>query len=271
MSSFKHIPNNTDSKKHNDYSVQLSRWFLISIGAWPQTRTSSTIERLSSIVLVPVWSFVVAANTIPCVLHMFFEKENLHTKLGPLGPLCHRIMGSVNYWILLTRGRAIHECIKHMEEDWRVAKRIKDHEVMMKYSKMGRYIAGACAVFMQSCSLFFNTTSTMKTVTIVINNETTTIHPLSCPAYRKIIDARFSPVNEILLAIQFMTSYIMNSSTVCICSLAIVFAMHACGQLEMLYTWFNELIEYHAKGNNLAKQRLASIVDHHLRVLWYFI
>lgn len=267
MSSYKQVPSNADPKKHNDYSLQLCRWFLVSIGAWPQTRTSSIIERLSSIVLVPIWWSVVAIITIPCLLHVMVEAKGIETKLNSLGPLLHRLMGSLNYWVLLTRGKTLQKCISHMEEDWRVVQKIEDYEVMMKHAKTGRYMTGACAAFMQGCSFYFNIISTIKTVTIVLNNETVTIHPLTCPAYRKLIDARFSPANEIMLAMQFASSYIMNSSTVCICSLAIVFAMHACGQLNMLYSWFNELVEDQA--GQLAERRLASIVDHHLRVLRY--
>ncbi|XP_011148009.2 odorant receptor 82a-like [Harpegnathos saltator] len=269
MSNFKHAPSNANSKTRNDYSLQLSRWFLISIGAWPQTRTSSIIERLSSIILVPMWLFMVAVITIPCLLYVFFEAKGIQTKLRPLGPLFHRIMGTLNYWILLTRGKAIHECIKHMEEDWRVTENIQNYEIMIKHAKMSRYMAGVCAMFMQGSALFFNIVGTIKTVNIVIKNETITIHPLSCPAYRKLIDARFNPANKIMLLMQFMSSYITNSSTVCICSLAIVFAMHACGQLNMLHTWFNQLVEDHAKGKHLTKRRIGNIVRHHLRVLCF--
>ncbi|XP_014487621.1 PREDICTED: uncharacterized protein LOC106751273 [Dinoponera quadriceps] len=268
MSNVKHVPSNADSKKHNDYSLQLSRWFLISIGAWPQTRTSSLIERLSPIVLIPMWSSVVAIITIPGILYVFLEAKGIQMKLSPLVPLFHRIMGFLNYSILLARGKAILECIKHMEEDWRVVQKIEDYEVMMKHAKMGRYMTGVCATFMQGSAFLFNLAATMKTVTLVINNVSTTIHPLSCPAYRKLIDARFSPANEIMITMQVMSSYITNSSTVCICSLAIVFAMHASGQLSMLYTWFNELMKNNAKRNCSVQRKLASIVKHHLRVLW---
>ncbi|XP_014475007.1 PREDICTED: odorant receptor 4-like, partial [Dinoponera quadriceps] len=115
----------------------------------------------------------------------------------------------------------------------------------------------------------FNLSATMKTVTLVIDNVSTTIHPLSCPAYRKLVDARFSPANEIMITMQVMSSYITNSSTVCICSLAIVFAMHASGQLSMLYTRFNELMKDNAKGTSSVERKLAVIVKHHLRVLCF--
>ncbi|XP_032669700.1 uncharacterized protein LOC116843417 [Odontomachus brunneus] len=269
MSGFTRVPSDIKSKKNNDYSLQFSRWFLLSIGAWPQTRTSSIIERLSSLILVPIWWSIVAVISIPCLLYILFEAKGIQMKLNSLGALVHRIMGSWNYWVLLTHSKAIHECIKHMEKDWHVAQRIEDYEVMMKHAKIGRYMAGACAIFMQISSILFNIYSTMKTVTFIHNNVTVTTRPLSCPAYRKLIDARFSPANEIMISMQFISSFIMNSSTVCICSLAIVFAMHACGQLNMLSAWFNEFVEDYAKENYLAQRKLTTIVEHHLRVLCF--
>ncbi|XP_032669702.1 uncharacterized protein LOC116843418 [Odontomachus brunneus] len=269
MSRLKRLANSAEWKKNNDYSLQLSRWFLISIGAWPQTCTSNIIERLSTIVLVPIWSFIVAIYTVPCLLYIFFEAKGIQMKLNSLGPLVHRLMGSFIYWILLTYGKAIQECIKHMEQDWRIVQRIEDTEVMMKHAKIGRYITIVCAILMQSSVFLLNIRTVLITVTLNHNNVTTTTRVLSCPTYRKLIDARFSPVNEIMISMQFISSYITGSCIVCICSLAIVFAMHACGQLNMLSAWFNEFNEDNTKENYVAERRLAAIVKHHLRVLCF--
>ncbi|CAL1689205.1 unnamed protein product [Lasius platythorax] len=42
--------------------------------------------------------------------------------------------------------------------------------------------------------------------------------------------------------------------------------MHACGQLNVLYVWLHELTES-VKEENVAERKLATIVEHHLRVL----
>ncbi|XP_024876988.1 uncharacterized protein LOC112457908 [Temnothorax curvispinosus] len=59
--------------------------------------------------------------------------------------------------------------------------------------------------------------------------------------------------------------FVIISSIVTICSLAAVFAMHACGQLNVMHTWLNEFTE--EKKTHLAEQRLAAIVKHHCRIL----
>lgn len=91
---------------------------------------------------------------------------------------------------------------------------------------------------------------------------------LPCPSYSKFVDARFSPANEIVLIMQMFSCFIVNSTTVGACSLAAVFAMHACGQLDILTLRLDKLVEGEGvKESDSAQQRLADIIDHHLRVL----
>lgn len=215
-----------------------------------------------------ILSTAVAIITIPCILYMLFEKEDIKSRLTAAVPLIHRLMGSINYWILLRRKKDIHRCIQHMEADWKLIRKNDDREVMLQYAKIGRFIAGFCAIFMHGSSLIFTAMRVMKTVTVTVGNETFTIHPMTCPMYSKIVDARFSPANEILLSVQLLSSLVVASSTVAVCSLAAVFAMHACGQLNVLYAWLNKITE--EEKNHLAEQKLAAVVEHHWRILGYF-
>lgn len=215
-----------------------------------------------------IFSTAVAIITIPCILYVLLEKEDIKTKLNALVPLIHRIMGTINYWMLLMHNKNIQHCIQHMETDWKLIQKIDDHEVMLQYAKTGRFITGFCAIFMHGCTLIFTAVRAMKTATFTIGNETFTMHPMTCPMYSQIIDVRFSPANEILLGVQFLSAFVVASSTVAVCSLAAVFAMHACGQLNVLHSWLNELTKQ--KNSYLADQRLAIIVEHHWRALRYF-
>ncbi|XP_071641244.1 odorant receptor 4-like isoform X3 [Temnothorax longispinosus] len=175
-------------------------------------------------------------------------------------------MGSVNYWVLLKRSGDIRKLIRHMETDWRLVQRIDDREVMLQHAKYGRSVALICGLIMQGGAFLFSLARAMKTVPITVGNETFTTHPMTCPIYSKIIDTRYSPVNEIALVLQFLSTFIINSSTVGACSLAAIFAIHACGQLNVLYTWLHELVEK-KKENDTAEGKVAVIVEHHLRIL----
>jgi len=158
-----------------------------------------------------------------------------------------------------------------METDWQIIQRIEDRETMLQYAKFGRFLAGISAAITQGGQLLFGTARAMRTTTIMVGNETFKTHPMTCPTYSKIMDTRFSPINEVMLAVQFVSAFVVSSAIVSVCSLAGVFAMHACGQLNVLYTWVNELVtDYQEKGNQSAEQKLATIVEHHLRALRYY-
>ncbi|KAG5319286.1 OR4 protein, partial [Pseudoatta argentina] len=182
-----------------------------------------------------------------------------------------RLMGMINYWVLLKRSGDIHKLIRHMETDWNLAQRIDEHELMLQYAKFGRSISIICGLIMQGGTILFSLTRALKTTTIIVGNETFTTYPMTCPVYSKIIDTRFSPVNEIALVLQFMSTFVLSSSTVGACSLAAVFAIHACGQLNVLSIWLHELVQNQEKKNHITQKKLALIVEHHLRVLRYFI
>lgn len=263
------VSKNTDSK-NNDYSLQINRWFLKPIGAWPQTDASGIIWKIVMLLHIITCSTIVAFIMIPCALYVLLEENDVKLKLSAIGPLIHRIIGSVNYWTLLTRSDDIRDCIQHMETDWRLVRRIEDRNVMLQHAKFGRFIAGICGVIMQGGAFLFSIAKAIKTTTIIVDNETLTMYPMTCPIYSKIIDTRFSPVNEIALVTQFLSTFIVSCSTVGGCSLAAVFAMHACGQLNVLYVWLHELTEG-VKEENVAERKLATIVEHHLRVLKYII
>ncbi|KAL0117021.1 hypothetical protein PUN28_010115 [Cardiocondyla obscurior] len=259
---------NVDFRHINDYSLQINRWCLKPIGAWSFMSMSSTLQKIVTVTQIVVCSLTIAIVTVPCILYVLFEDQAITTKLNALGPLLHRIMGSISYWVLLTRSHEIRNCIEHMETDWQLVRRIGDRETMMQYVKFGRFLAGVNAAITQGGQLLFGTARAIKTTTIMVGNETFKTHPMTCPAYSGLIDTRFSPINEIILIVQFISAFVVSSAIVSVCSFAGVFAMHACGQLNVLYTWLNELVaDYKKKGSQSVDQKLATIVEHHLRVL----
>ncbi|XP_018406403.1 PREDICTED: odorant receptor 82a-like [Cyphomyrmex costatus] len=114
---------------------------------------------------------------------------------------------------------------------------------MLQYAKFGRFLAGISAAITQGGQLLYGTARAIKTVTIMVGNETFRTHPITCPTY-------------------------ISSALVSVCSLTGVLAMHVCGQLNVLYTWLNELvIDYEKNGNRSVEQKLSAIVEHHLRAL----
>ncbi|CAK9826111.1 Odorant receptor 4 [Anthophora retusa] len=260
----------TSFTNNNDYSLQFNRWFLKPIGAWPSSSTTSRFEKIISIILIVICYSTILFTVIPCIFHMLLEKECLYMKMKVLGPLGHWFVGGINYTTLLLRGKDILYCVKHMENDWKMIIREKDQDVMLKHAKFGRYIAASCAAFMQGGVLCFCLVTALSTEVIQVGNETRIVHLLPCAVYKDLINVDDSPMNEIVLVVQFLSGFIVNSSTVGIFSLAAVLAAHACGQLSVLMGWIKEYVDESSNRKKTAPfNEIGTIVEHHLRALTF--
>ncbi|XP_011684389.1 PREDICTED: odorant receptor 82a-like [Wasmannia auropunctata] len=255
--------------EHHDYSLQLNRWFLKPIGAWPESRATTTAERLLSRVIQTTCYALIAFTVVPCMLYFYFEEQDdLDTKMNSVGPVSHWIMSGINYTSLLWRGEDIRRCIEHMESDWCTVSRRADRAAMLRHAKFGRSVAGFCAVFMHGGVFSYSVVNSLTPPIVDATGNGTVSAPrrLPCPFYSKLLDTSRDPANEIVLLMQFLSGFVANSITVGACSLAAVFAMHVCGQFAVLYMWLNELID-EGKDERTAERKLANIVEHHLRVL----
>ncbi|KAL0117048.1 hypothetical protein PUN28_010125 [Cardiocondyla obscurior] len=250
-------------KKDNDYSLQLNRWFLRSIGAWPELKTNSTIKNTLMNILRLMCYSLITFTAVPSILYIFFEAKDFHLKLKAIGPTSHLLMGGINYSSLLRHNERIRWSIKHMETDWRMAKKEHDREVMLKNARVGRVIAGVCAFIMQGGVLCFNIATAMSRIAIIIGNETVKTGGLPCPAFNKIMDTRLSPIYEITFALQCLSILVVNNITIGACGLAAVFAMHASGQLNVVMLRLEKFV---SEKQDL-QLGLANIVEHHLRAL----
>lgn len=257
-------------KNNNDYSLQLARWFLMPIGIWRRINMTTKAEKFTSYVHILICSSLMAIVTVPFLLYVWLEEKDIEAKLSMLGPLSHWIMGMINYCLLLARTNDIRKCVQHMEMDWRLVKNNEDQQVMLQQAKIGRFISGICAIFMQSGTFLFVIVKSLTTTIVIVGNETISMRLMACPIYSKFIDTRFSPANEIMQVVEVLSTFIVNSVTVSICSLDAIFAMHAYAQLSVLFSWLNKLVDKN-NGNSIIERRLAIIVEHHLRVLRYFI
>ncbi|XP_025986775.1 odorant receptor 4-like isoform X2 [Solenopsis invicta] len=252
-------------KQNNNYSLQWTRWILKPIGVWPELSTSSAIEKILSKILRLTCHTLIALTLIPSILYIIFEEKDSQLKLKALGPTSHWLMGGINYCSLLYQKDQIRKSIKHIETDWRMAKRQCDQEMMLKNARAGRIIAGVCVLFMQGGVFTFNVARGTSSILVAMGNETVAMGRLPCPSFNKIVDTRFTPVFEIVFTLQLLSALVVNNTTVGACGLAAVFAMHACGQLSVVISRFEELVE--EKQHDVIEKKLANLVEHHLRTL----
>ncbi|XP_025986683.1 odorant receptor 4 isoform X2 [Solenopsis invicta] len=256
---------NNPQQDVTDYSTQFNRWLLKPMGAWPSEDSTPIKDKVISIILaITCYSLIVYA-LVPCILNILFEETDMHKKITTLGPLSHWSIGGVNYFFLLIRSRDINRCVQHMRNDWRTVTDSEDRGAMMRYAKVGRFVAGLCAIVMPSGVIAHTLLTGTTPVIVHIGNKSVSTYLLPCPSYTKFVDTTKSPAFEITLILQLMSSIIVTFIRVGTCSLAAVFATHACGQLTMLMRWLDQL--ENRKKQNTVQHRLGNIVEHHLKVL----
>ena len=262
------IEANSVSNAYSDYSIQLNRWSLKPIGAWPYFSTTTTFEKIVSVILIVFCYTTLLFTIIPCVAHLIFVDDILYSKIRVFGTMGHWLIGGMSYTNLLFQGRRIGDCLEHMETDWRIMTKDNEQQVMLKRAKFGRYVSIVCAIFVHSGAMSYCIVNSSSTQTIVVGNETRTFRSLPLSAYNKMIPVETSPVNEIVIVIQFVSAFISDSGGIGFYILASVLAAHVCGQLDVLAIWINDYVnESGEKKEGVPFRRLETIVQHHLRIL----
>lgn len=255
--------------KYNEYSIQIIRWILKAINVWPHRADISILEKTLSDFAIFTCYFLIISIMVPNGLSMFFDSEqSFDSKLLSFGPLTFWLIAMVNYSCLLMHIDDIHVCLEHVKTDWRIIRRFEDHRVMLKSAKLGRFIAGFCAVFMHSGVFSYNIIQMVFFKSVIhVGNKTIVVHDLPYPFYNKIVNVYFSPGFELIFCLQCLSSFVVNSVTVATCGLAAVFVMHACGQMKIMISWLENFMYDSFEEKTSTRQKFAIIVNHHLRIL----
>ncbi|CAL1689209.1 unnamed protein product [Lasius platythorax] len=254
-----------------NYSIQLNRWFLKPIGAWPLALCETTTEKISCVILSVISCFLICFLLVPCTLGTILVDTDLDTKIRMIGPISFFLMAVIKQYILIARSERISECIRHIRADWDRVRmgHEKDREVMLDNAKFGRWLSFVSAAFMYSAGFFYTTLMPLcARRTEIIDNET--VRLLSFPIYRGLLDPRTTPSFEIAQFTQTLAGYAIYTLTIGVCSLAAVFVMHACGQFRILMLKLENLADGKKRkstSGKTAQERLSDIVKYHIRIL----
>nr|WGO81782.1 olfactory receptor 107 [Microplitis mediator] len=264
------VPDSTEQSQSDiKYSTEMNRWFLQPIGIWPAS--SNIFEKIISKILVIVCYFLICFLLIPCGLHTFLNEKDPRLKMKMIGPLSFCLMAISKYCFLVMRKKQIRECLKHIYVDWRRVRLPADRTIMLINAKIGRFIASLSAVFMYSGGFFYHTIMPLSAGNF-ITPDNITIRPLTYPVYAPLFAALTSPSYEIVFTIQWFSGFVLYSITIGACSLAAIFVLHTCGQLKIVMSRLENLIEdNNKKFTDSLDNRIAEIVQIHLRALNFIV
>ncbi|XP_047365571.1 odorant receptor 22c-like [Vespa velutina] len=256
---------NRNYKKDLDYSTELNRWLLKQIGVWPASINASWMEiilyRFLNVLCTSLISFLILSAS----LYIIIDVKDIEMKLKTIGPISFCLMVLAKYWLFIIHEKDINRCVSHMETDWKNVKSENDRQIMIDSALFGRRIVIVSAIFTYSGVFFYQVVLPLTSAKVVIGNYT--FKPLACPISRIFVDARQSPANELMIPLECLCGFVMNAVTVGACSLAAVFALHACGQLKVMMAYLNNLVDGQPEENNSVNDRLTDIVQQHVRIL----
>lgn len=254
-----------DHKKDMQLSIQLNRWILKPIGAWPRSAESSWIKRCVHVLVNAIYTCLISFIFVPCAFYVVLEVEDTYDTLKFTGPLSFCVMVIVKYYSLILRGNDIRRCIDHIKNDWINTQHHDDHAIMVRNAEFGRRLVAISAFFTYGSAVFYHIAMPISMGTEKDGNLT--YRPLVYPVARAIVDTRQSPVGEIFFCIQCVAGFFTQAVTASACSLAAVFAMHAYGRLEILMQWIVHLVNGREDFCDNVDERLTMIVQQHVRIL----
>ena len=149
----------------------------------------------------------------------------------------------------------------------------RDRKLMLKYGKIGRRLTMYSAVFMYCGGLSYVTLYAyvmQYAYESYVDEFNRTIKMLLYPTYSALYDVQKSPVHEIMYLLQCMCEYVSDSVTAGACGLAALFVTHACGQIDVVMSRIEDLIDgKFSEEDSSLNVRLVEIVQHHIRTLKY--
>ena len=126
-----------------------------------------------------------------------------------------------------------------------------------------------CAVFLYSGNIFY-ASILQYAIGSQIDANNRTIRVLMYPMYSGHFDVQKSPIYEITYALQCFCTVMMNVVICGCCGLAALFATHACGQIDIIMSQLDDLIDgKFSEKNYNSYTRLMEIVQRHTKVLKY--
>ncbi|XP_053989819.1 uncharacterized protein LOC128882259 [Hylaeus volcanicus] len=233
-----------------------------SLGIWPAVQKGA--GRFLPTVMKVLCNLVLLFAIIPFFFHVVYELKDAAIRLQFVGLLSFCMLSFFKYWALAVRGPRLESCIEEIQTNWEQVELGEDRKLMMAYGKMGRNLTIICLVFMYTGGGIFHTI-TQYAIGTFVDEHNRTIKPLVYPIYNALYDAQRSPVYQLVYIVHCMCGYVIYSVTAGACGLAALFVTHICGQIDIVISRLNNLVD--RKQNSNPNGRLIEIVEHHLRTL----
>ncbi|XP_044576213.1 odorant receptor 4-like isoform X1 [Cotesia glomerata] len=251
-----------------NYNLKLTKWILKPLGVWSFVIIDCSLtSKLSSVLIIFVNLFIMFITFMPCCVHMIFRETDPAVKIILMGPFGFCLTNCCKYYFIMYRSNIITNCLNHLKADWARVKTEEDRQKMIESVNVGRNITKLCAIFMFSGGVSYHTFMPMWKGT-TLNELNETIRPLVYPGNEIFFNCQKTPIYEFIFFLHFTCGMVMQTITTGACHLAAIFATHVCGQVDILKSQLQNLLKKeNSKTNDTIDNRIASIIQSHVRIL----
>ncbi|XP_014484218.1 PREDICTED: uncharacterized protein LOC106749361 [Dinoponera quadriceps] len=246
------------------YTIELNRCICRLLGIWPNMNArTSFVENLRNTLLILICYVLLCSELIPTVLYIIIVEKRSRIRLKLISSVMFTTLAVLKYCSLVFSRNRMRNCLTWVQDDWRNVASANARDSMLDKAKIARNLIILCGIFMYTSGLYFRTVvplSKGKSVT----DQNITIRYLPCPSYFVFFDGRISPAYEIMFFMQFFSGLVKYTITVSICSLAALFVMHTCAQLEILMMLMDNLVKEEEVKN--LDMKLAVTVEYQIRM-----
>ncbi|XP_076236551.1 odorant receptor 4-like [Calliopsis andreniformis] len=267
----KHHIDAYDNEKYLKLSIQWNRWLLKPMGLWPKSPRASIARKLLYWLINATCYGLISFLFVPCTLYVMLEVKDVYNKLKLSGPLIFCVTAYAKYYLLISQERDIRECVEQIRQDWRTVTHVKDRDIMLANANFGRRLVILCAFFTYSGFMFYYIIVPISVGKVTAEDQNFTYIPLPLPFSTYIADTRHSPLNEILYSLQMFAGVLLHGIPAAACSLIAIFAVHACGQMEVLMSWLEHLVDGREDMCKTVDKRVATVVDQHVKILKFLV
>nr|AQN78481.1 olfactory receptor 79 [Meteorus pulchricornis] len=254
-----------DSDVEAHHALQITRWQLKLLGIWPLSLNSSGFEKMFTNVKIILCSFLLVFIIVPGGLFTYVIIKDFNVRIKLTGALSFCVMAIMKYASLLMRRQEIDNCIRHLLFDWRQVTSANSRIIMKNCAEFGRWGSIICAIFMYSGGIFYAVILPCVTPSTE-NEQNVTIKPLAYPSYYVWIESQENIAYIVIFSTHCCCAIVMHSITSTTCSVAVVFSMHACGQLKIVTSPLSKLINA-SKKTVRADRILPEVIEHHTNTL----
>lgn len=211
---------------------------------------------------------------VTTILHALLVEQNVHIKLNKMPLFFYNVLLLVKYSCLIMKQEQIVRCMKFIEEDLTRVVNLYHRDIIMEKAKYGKRFSAVICVFLHITVMFWRLYVPLIKGKIV-TAANVTIRPLpSSGYYFHLIDDQVSPFYEIIFFLQCAEGCVTIYTNIVICTLAVIFIVHACSQLEIFVDLLEAVVASTKSTEKYTEEedvnaKLAIAVKHHIRVRKY--